>query len=779
MKLTTILCAIVAAFSGTLAAAETKPHIIFILADDLGWSDTTLYGTTKLYQTPNLERLAQRGMLFTRAYAASPLCSPTRASILTGMNPARIGITAPNCHLPQVALQPVVREKTPPTSKATLVDSATRLDTRHVTLTERLQAAGYTTGHFGKWHLGPEPYSPLQHGFDVDVPHWPGPGPAGSFVAPWKFKDFKERTPGEHIEDRIGDEAVAFIAAHKDKPFFLNYWQFSVHAPFDAKRELIEKYRPLIDPQSPQRSPTYAAMVQSLDDNVGKMLGALDRFGLADKTAVIFFSDNGGNMYNAVDGTTPTSNAPLRGGKASMFEGGVRVPAIVSWPGVTEAGVRSDAMIQSTDFYPTILNLLGLPPTPNHPLDGKDITPALRGETFDRGPIFTYFPHQPGVPDNLPPSVSVHRGDWKLIRLFYEGEKGAHAYHLYNLKDDLGETNNLSSDKPELVKELDALIETFLADTSAVVPKHNPNYNPNAPAGKAVKVKKATATPANAKRPSRIFVGGVAGIKDLLQPEHSERFREAGGGLYLHNNGWAELQPSQQRKLLQVFASRPVAIELGFRPSAEAWARRFKTSYAALGITPDFICANAFDNNHRPTPEDWQNYSRTLRSEGGVPESTRILPTFEYANFAPNIPKIAQNKISQVMEFQEIIRGAGGLALDVPCGYFFGREQNYRDWILDALQWTHRAGLRTVLIASPHRSGEQFDEDAQRYVAYLQERDALPDTFVCENYQPNAPADYPNPLGTESVPHTILGVAMNLAALLDAASSAPSPWLTS
>lgn len=457
---------------------DSAPNIVLILADDLGWSDTTLYGTTKFYETPNLERLAQRGVLFTRAYAASPLCSPTRASILTGQNPARIGITAPTCHLPEARLAASVRAAAPPGVKTLVCESATRLSTDYVTLAERLKQAGYATGHFGKWHLGPEPHSPLQHGFDVDVPHHPGPGPAGSYVAPWKFRDFKERRPGEHIEDRMAAEAVAFLEQHRDRPFFLNYWQFSVHAPFDAKPERIAKHRARVDPLDPQRSPTYAAMVESLDDAVGTLLDALDRLGLAERTAVIFFSDNGGNTYSAVDGTTPTSNAPLRGGKATVFEGGVRVPCIVSWPGVTAAGTRCDVPIQSTDFYPTILRLLDLPPTPDHVLDGVDISPALRGEALDRGPIFTFFPHQTRVPDSLPPAVSVHRGDWKLIRLFHEGDDAGHAYRLYNLADEVGETDNRAAAKPGLVEELDGLISTFLRDTAAVVPAPNPAWNP-------------------------------------------------------------------------------------------------------------------------------------------------------------------------------------------------------------------------------------------------------------------------------------------------------------
>jgi arylsulfatase A-like enzyme len=343
-----------------------------------------------------------------------------------------------------------------------------------------LKANGYATGHFGKWHLGPEPYSPLEHGFDVDVPHHPGPGPAGSYVAPWKFKDFDHDpdVPDQHIEDRMAQEAVAFLEKHKNGPFFLNYWMFSVHAPFDAKQPLIDKYRKKVDPTGPQRSPTYAAMIESMDDAVGTLLDALDRLGVADNTIIIFASDNGGNMYNEVDGTTPTNNAPLRGGKATMYEGGVRGPAIVAYPGHVQAGSRSDEVIQSCDFYPTLLELLGVAPQPAQAFDGISIVPALRGQPLDREAIFTYFPHCPGVPEWLPPSVSVHCGDWKLIRIFHGGENGEHRWKLFNLRDDLGEQHDLADKFPTRVRELDAKIEAFLIDTKAVVPLPNPNFDP-------------------------------------------------------------------------------------------------------------------------------------------------------------------------------------------------------------------------------------------------------------------------------------------------------------
>ena len=276
-------------------AAETKPNVVLILADDLGWSDTTLFGTTSFYKTPHIERLAKRGMLFRRAYAASPLCSPTRASVLTGLSPARHGITSPTCHLPKVVLQATEAKSGPPSRFSTIPNSVTRLATHYYTLAEMFRDHGYATGHFGKWHLGAEPYSPLQHGFDVDIPHHPGPGPAGSYVAPWKFRDFDHDPdiPDEHIEDRMAKEAVAFMQKHKNRPFFLNYWMFSVHAPFDAKKSLINKYKKQVDPKNPQRSPTYAAMIESMDDAVGTLLDTLDRLKIADNTIIIFTSDHG------------------------------------------------------------------------------------------------------------------------------------------------------------------------------------------------------------------------------------------------------------------------------------------------------------------------------------------------------------------------------------------------------------------------------------------------------------------------------------------------------
>ena len=482
-------------FPGSILGSEPM-NVVFILADDLGWSDTTLFGNTKLYETPNLERLAARGMLFSRSYSA-PLCSPTRAAILTGQTNLRNGSTSPGHHLPAVRMKPAVRKNAPPGEKTLALDSANRLDTTLPTLGKQFKAAGYATGHFGKWHLGKSPHSPLQHGFDVDIPHFAGPGPAGGFIAPWAYRDLKANKPEEHIEDRMAEEAVKWMKSVKDKPFYMNYWMFSVHAPFDAKEELIEKFRGKIDRNDAQHSPTYAAMVESMDDAVGTLMDAIEEAGLTDKTIFIFSSDNGGNMYNGIRETdkdgkpfvvAPTSNKPLRGGKATMFEGGVRVPTIISWPGLTAKASRSDEIVQCIDFYPTLLKGLGIPMPESHVVDGIDITPALKGGSLSRAGIFTYFPHNPPVPDWLPPSISVHSGDWKLIRLFHQGSDGAHDYRLYNLKEDIGEVHDLSQKHPERLKELDALLDAHITETKGVVPIANPGFDPSKAKEKAIGV---------------------------------------------------------------------------------------------------------------------------------------------------------------------------------------------------------------------------------------------------------------------------------------------------
>ena len=478
-----------AALASSAWAPARKPNVVFILADDLGWRDTTLYGS-KYYETSNIDRLSTRGMVFNNAYAAAPICSPTRASIMTGLYPARLGITIPVCHLPEVVLEQSVVAKARPTQKALQCNSVTRLKQEYFTLAEALKAGGYTTGHFGKWHLGMEPYDPLHQGFDVDVPHWWGPGPAGSYLAPWKFPPKLNFTgqPGEHIEERMEREAAKFIQANKDRPFYLNYWCFSVHSPWNARQNLIEKYRAKADPKNPQHNPVYAAMVENLDLAIGRLIDALTEAGVLDHTIIVFFSDNGGvfwepgakgmTLHPGYENLPITSNAPLRAGKATTWDGGTREPCFVIWPGVTRPGSRSEQLLSSVDFYPTILDMTGLKPQPGLKLDGVSVASAFRGKAFNRGPIFCHFPHYSG-PGGLPSSY-VHTGDWKLIRFYFDSADQTDRFELYNLKDDIGETTNLAAKMPGKVKELSALIDQFLRDTHATLPKRNPSYRPQA-----------------------------------------------------------------------------------------------------------------------------------------------------------------------------------------------------------------------------------------------------------------------------------------------------------
>ena len=473
-----------------VSAADRRPNVVFIMADDLGWRDLGCFGS-KFHQTPNLDKLAARGMKFTQAYAANPLCSPTRSSVLTGLWPARTGITAPVCHVPQVILEKKL-SKGNPKQRVLVAESVSRLKTDYITLPKLLKEAGYATGHFGKWHLGAEPYSPLQHGFEVDFPHWPGPGPAGSYVAPWKFPDQLKVAgqPGEHIEDTVSAQVVKFIRDHKEKPFFLNYWTFSVHAPYDAKDDLVAKYRTRIDEKNPQCNPVYGAMVESLDDAVGRVMAALEENGLMDKTIIVFTSDNGGVSWPGKDAdgvqhksvrfqtdmkSPPTSNLPLRNGKASLYEGGVREPCIVHWPGVAKPGSSNDTVIQSIDWMPTLLEMTSVPLPPAVKPDGISIVPAIKGEALQRDAIFCHFPHDTAASDQRP-GTSVRRGDWKLIRLFAANEDGSDRLELYNLKSDLGEATNLAASEAELTKELNALIESFLKSSGAVIPMLNPNF---------------------------------------------------------------------------------------------------------------------------------------------------------------------------------------------------------------------------------------------------------------------------------------------------------------
>jgi hypothetical protein len=258
-----------------------------------------------------------------------------------------------------------------------------------------------------------------------------------------------------------------------------------------------------------------------------------------------------------------------------------------------------------------------------------------------------------------------------------------------------------------------------------------------------------------------VYAGGVVGGDALADSETSIKFRRSGGGLYLHNNGWAALTPVQQRQVLTHFQNLPVALELGFKEGAEAWAKRLESGYLALGIKPTFIAANAFDGNNKPTPEQWSRFSKALRA-AGLPASTLILPTFEYANFGPNVATLGDNTVSKRADFKDIIKTAGGIVLDTPPGYAFKREDNYRAWVLDAVRWTRKQGLTVVWITSPHIFHRSFRDDTGRFLRFLKQHDALPAIIVSENYEANPTKNYPNIVGHEDRPDTTLGVAWYL-----------------
>ncbi|WP_395343686.1 sulfatase [Ningiella sp. W23] len=479
------------------ALASQPRNVVIILADDLGWNDTELLQDNSLIDTPNLKELASQGMIFRNAFSNSPVCSPTRASVLTGQTAARHGSFRPWHHLNEVILTPSVENQTSPDRKSVMPRPANRLDTRFATLSSILKDANYQTAHFGKWHLGKAPFSPLEHGFDVDIPNYHGAGPDGGYLAPWQFaRNLQPQQNGEHIDVRLASEAVNWVNQVKnDGAFFLNFWPFSVHTPFDADPLLVNQFRDKTNELHSQRSATYAAMLKHFDDAIGILWQGLKDAGVAENTIIIFSSDNGGNVYDLInEGTNAnraTSNFPLRAGKATNFNGGIQVPTAIIWPGLTQPNTLSETPIQSADFFPTLLSGLGIEWPSSHIVDGRDIRPALKGETLQPHPIFIYYPSQPRVPDWMPPSMSVIYENWKLIRSFHygltgeesvelDGLIGQHYYHLFDLSNDPSELTNLANIESARLQKLDRLIDDHLLDAKAISPAANSRYREGA-----------------------------------------------------------------------------------------------------------------------------------------------------------------------------------------------------------------------------------------------------------------------------------------------------------
>jgi arylsulfatase A-like enzyme len=487
------VCVLALALTACTTAIAAPPlNIVFIIADDLGVMDTTPYNPNSFYDTPHLQSLAESGMRFTNGYAACPVCSPTRSAVMTGQWPARTRNTdyfgAPNQFFGQALPADYV-----PSRDGSFARHADRplwpapylgqLATSHTTLAEALKAHGYATFFAGKWHLGPEGSWPEDHGFDVNRGGIERGGPYGGdkYFSPYGNPRLEDGPQGEHLPARLAEETATFIGDHADKPFLAYLSFYSVHTPLMAPEPLVEKYRnrkqaaglsDAFAPEPPRENRTtqahavYAGMVEAMDAAVGRVLAALEHHGVADRTLVVFTSDNGG--LSTSEGS-PTSNLPFRAGKGWLYEGGIREPVIVRWPGVTQPGSTSAWPVTSTDHFPTILEAAGLPALPDQHCDGRSYVAALRDKeaTETERPLFWHYPHwgnQGGTP-----GAAVRKGNWKFIEWYWGKEP-----ELFDLEADPGEQTNLAEANPAKRAELQALLEDFRRETKALMPERNP-----------------------------------------------------------------------------------------------------------------------------------------------------------------------------------------------------------------------------------------------------------------------------------------------------------------
>jgi arylsulfatase A-like enzyme len=460
MPIRCLLLTLFAAFAILFPApAAAPPNVVFILIDDMGWADGGCFGS-KYYQTPNLDRLAAAGMRFTQAYAACAVCSPTRAAILTGKTPARLHIT-----------DWIAGEGTPAKSRFRIPDWQQQLPLEETTLAEAFKKLGYTTAHVGKWHLGGPDYFPQHQGFDTNIAggnighpasyFWP----YGQTGATHRVPGLAERggKPGDYLTDQLTDEALAFMESNRDRPFYLQLWHYTVHSPLMGRTELVEKYSQ-IPGANGQSNAVYAAMIQSMDESVGRILAKLEELRLADRTIVVFTSDNGGAVHF---GNPPaTSNLPLRSGKGYAYEGGLRVPLLVRAPGTTRPGTVCEAPVISQDFFPTLLELAGAKrAAASTAVDGRSFVPLLRGErSRPHQELFWHYPHYWNGGKVSPYSVA-RVGDWKLIR-FYETDRE----ELYDLKADPAEERDLAATEPSQHKKLSRRLDAWLKEVGAQMP---------------------------------------------------------------------------------------------------------------------------------------------------------------------------------------------------------------------------------------------------------------------------------------------------------------------
>jgi arylsulfatase A-like enzyme len=458
---------LLASFPAAGQGAGSPPNILFILADDLGWTDVA--AGSDFYETPAIDRFMGRGMRFTNAYANGPNCAPTRASLMSGLYSPRHGVYT----VRETGRGDASRQRLATPANETTLAASFR------TLAESLHAGGYATFHGGKWHLGDGDLGPLARGFDVNIgggTH--GAPPGGTYFGPWPAPGLEDAPAGVHLADYVTDRAIDFIRTQRDRPFFAYVAYYDVHTPLRAKPGLVRKYEeklarhPELGRESGHNRPVYAAMVETLDTNVGRLLQALADSGLADNTLVIFTSDNGG-FGNA------TAMRPLRGAKGMLYEGGIRVPLGLVWPGRIAPGTTSDEPVITIDFYPTLLEAAGVRPVAGLKPDGVSLLPVATGRTpaLGREAIYWHFPaYLEGVPKHFTgdvhtagwretPCSAVRAGDWKLIEHFEDG-----SLELYRLADDIGERRNLAAQQPGKAAELKALLDGWRTSIRAPVP---------------------------------------------------------------------------------------------------------------------------------------------------------------------------------------------------------------------------------------------------------------------------------------------------------------------
>lgn len=434
----------------------SPPNIVLIMADDLGWKDLHCYGNERL-DTPNIDGLAKRGMLFTAAYSASPVCTPTRAALMTGESPARLKIT-------NHASGHKLNFKKPGTKLVT-PDWQRHLPLAKVTLAEQLKDAGYATAFVGKWHLSHKPgktgppleqdLRPEHQGFDVNIGGCRFGGPP-SYFSPYKNPSLTDGKKGEYLPDRCAEECCDFVKANKSKPFFLCWWNYSVHYPFQAPQNLIDKYEKRKGPGI--ENPTYAAMIEGMDSSIGKLLSTLDELELSESTLVIFTSDNGPFAANV---------KPLREEKGHLYEGGIRVPTIVRWPGQIQPETKTDCPVVTMDLHATVLDVCGLKPDSSNTPDGVSLKSLLSEQKEpNREAIYFHYPNYAFHKKNRMGSA-IRLGDYKLIKFFGDDKD---AYELYNLKQDISEQKNLAEEKPAIRESLAEKLDAWLKESDAQLP---------------------------------------------------------------------------------------------------------------------------------------------------------------------------------------------------------------------------------------------------------------------------------------------------------------------